>query len=357
MGLFDSVEASRMPLGDHLEELRFRMWRALLGFSLCLVLVLLVDLIGFTTDTRFGIARPAFGFLTAPVEQELQRHQARLAAELRERLGDVERTLTVRVDAGQAFHAWAQTVGVDAPAWPVGEERLLTLNVRLSPQEVANLLDDTRHTLARPAQLKVLGPGEGMFVYLKVALMCGILLGSPWVFFQFWAFVAAGLYSHERRLVHVYLPFSLLLFFLGVALCQIWVMPATLQALFGFDAWLNLEPDLRLSEWLNFALLMPLAFGLAFQTPLILWCLDRLGIVDVETFQRHRKLACFLMALGAAVATPGVDLYSMLFLWLPLMLLYEAGIWLCRLSPRQEAALVPNAFPFSPPNLVDKEPE
>src|SRR5262249_3887872 len=91
--------------------------------------------------------------------------------------------------------------------------------------------------------------------------------------------------------------------------------------------------DLRLNEWLNFALLMPLVFGLGFQTPLVMWCLERLGIADVAGFQRQRKVACFLMAIAAAVLTPGVDVYSMLFLGLPLVALYEVGIWLCRLRP------------------------
>ncbi len=348
----DSLDASRMPFGDHLEELRMRLWRALAGFGACVLLVFVVDLIGFATDTTVGIARPAFDVLTEPVEYALRQFHARRVAQLRRRLeaGDgllllvnTDRAVPLQIEHGALLRA----TGREPPAPGADEpERYVTLPARIAPAAWALVLDDALRLLYRPPNLRVLGPAEGMVVYVKVALLCGALLGAPWVFGQLWAFVAAGLYADEKRLVNLYLPISVALFFAGVVLCQLWVMPATVEALFGFNAWLDLEPDLRLNEWLNFALLMPVVFGLAFQTPLVMWCLERLGVVEIADYRRHRKAACFLLAVGAAVLTPGIDIYSMLFLWLPLVLLYEAGIWLCqftatsrlRLSAKPQAA-------------------
>lgn len=347
MHAHDPFSDTRMPFGDHLEELRLRLWKALLGFVACVLFVFVVDSVGWSTGLRFGIARPAFELLTAPVERELQRFHDHRVAQLCQRLEagegplrvlNAEREVPVRVELYQLLREAGRALGQELPA-PEKEaaERHLTLTVRIPPVVWALALDDIQRLLYRPPSLKVMSAGEGMLVYFKVALLCGALLGSPWVFGQLWAFVAAGLYPQEKRLVNVYLPASLVLFFAGVVLCQVWVMPATLGALIGFSAWLELEPDLRLNEWLNFALLMPVVFGLAFQTPLVMWCLERLGIAEVAAFQRQRKLACLLMAIAAAVLTPGVDVYSMLFLWLPLVALYEVGIWLCRLQRGERA--------------------
>lgn len=341
----DPFAASRMPFGSHLEELQVRFWRALLGFCGCLFLVFVVDMVGYATGSRVGVARPVFELLTMPVERELTKYHLRRAKDLRDRLlaeeeitraANAEREVPVRIGLWTLVKVVSETLGASPPLGGVAEDdpRVLTIPARIPPLTWVLALDEAHRLLHRPPSLKVMGAAEGMAVYLKVAILCGIVLGSPWVFGQLWAFVAAGLHSHEKRLVHFYLPISLLLFFAGIALCQVWVMPATLEALLGFNAWLDVEPDLRLNEWLNFALLMPLVFGLAFQTPLVMWVMERLGVIEEDAYRRHRKTAWFLLALAAAVLTPGVDLYSMLFLWLPLVLLYEVGIWLCWFSRR-----------------------
>jgi sec-independent protein translocase protein TatC len=174
-------------------------------------------------------------------------------------------------------------------------------------------------------------------VYFKVCLVCGVVIGSPWIFWQIWLFVAAGLYPHEKRLVHVYLPFSLGLFLAGVFLCEFFVIPKALEALLWFNEWIGLEPDLRLNEWLSFAILMPLVFGVSFQTPLVMYLLERIGVMSIDAYRSKRRIAWFLMAIFAAVITPSVDAVSMLFLWVPLGFLYELGIFLCWMSPRPPA--------------------
>ena len=176
---------------------------------------------------------------------------------------------------------------------------------------------------------------EGMFVWFKVCMVTGFVIGSPWIFWQIWMFVAAGLYPTEKRLVHVYLPVSLGLFLSGVLICEFFVIPKAIEALLWFNEWLGFKPDLRLNEWLSFAIFMPLIFGLSFQTPLVMVFLNKLGVVGVETFQGKRKMAWFGMAVFAAIATPSTDALSMLFLWVPMSLLFELGIILIRMSPSE----------------------
>jgi len=186
----------------------------------------------------------------------------------------------------------------------------------------------------RPPSLMSLTITEPFTVYFKVSAYCGIVLASPWIFYQLWLFVAAGLYRHEKRLLHVNLPLSIALFLGGVALCEFVVLPTGVDYLLSFNDWLGYEPEPRLSDWLSFALLMPLVFGLAFQTPLAMVCLERIGVFSVEGYRRHRRLAIFLLAVLAAVLSVTPDYYSMLALTVPLWGLYEVGILLCRWSPR-----------------------
>src|SRR5207302_6353208 len=122
-----------------------------------------------------------------------------------------------------------------------------------------------RVVVGRAPTLGALKVTEPFAVYCQVSLCCGAVLSSPWVFYQLWLFVAAGLYPHERRCVRVYLPASVGLFLAGVALCELVVLPVGVEYLLGFNEWLEVEPELRLSDWLGFALVMPLAFGISFQ--------------------------------------------------------------------------------------------
>ena len=173
-----------------------------------------------------------------------------------------------------------------------------------------------------------LGPLETITIYFMVCLVSGLVLASPWVFYQGWAFVAAGLYRHEQKYVMRYLPMSLGLFLGGVILCFWFVLPITLGFLLEFNVWLGVAPTLRLSEWMSFATILPLVFGLAFQTPLIMLFLERIGIFTVDDFRAKRKMAILIITIAAAVLTPGQDPFSMTLLAIPMILLYELGILL-----------------------------
>ncbi|GIS60343.1 MAG: hypothetical protein CM1200mP2_25680 [Planctomycetaceae bacterium] len=108
----------------------------------------------------------------------------------------------------------------------------------------------TADRMNKPITLNV---QEAFMTYLKVALIGGVVLTSPWIFYQVWLFVAAGLYPHEQRYVYVFLPFSLILFLGGILFCFFMVFPFVLTFLLGFNDWLGVTPQIRLSEWISFA--------------------------------------------------------------------------------------------------------
>jgi sec-independent protein translocase protein TatC len=148
------------------------------------------------------------------------------------------------------------------------------------------------------------------------------------VFYQLWAFIGAGLYRHERHYVTKFLPFSLGLFLTGVFLCFFGVLPITLRFLLEFNVWLGIEPTLRLADWMSFATILPLVFGICFQTPLIMMFLALIGIFTVDDFRSKRKIAILIMVIAGAVLTPGQDPFSMILLAVPMIGLYELGILL-----------------------------
>src|SRR6516162_2482582 len=125
-------------------------------------------------------------------------------------------------------------------------------------------------------------------------------------------FVAAGLYPSEKRLVHVYLPVSLGLFIAGVLICQFLVIPKAIQALLWFNEWVGAKADVRLNEWLGFAIFMPLVFGISFQTPLVMLFIQRIGLLTVDSFRKFRRIAWFTLAVFAAVITPDPSPISMM---------------------------------------------
>src|SRR5262249_52360341 len=207
------------------------------------------------------------------------------------------------------------------------------------PLKESGVLQETMRIVGDFDNMSTLNVTEAFMVWFKVCIVCGIILGSPWIFWQIWMFVAAGLYPHEKRLVHFYLPVSLFLFLAGVVICEWAVIPKAIEALLWFNEQMNLRPDVRLNEWLSFAIFMPVVFGVSFQTPLVMLFLNRLGIMDIDSFRNRRRMAWFVMAVFAAVITPSTDAFSMLFLWVPMSLLFELGIVMIRYMPQVKSEL------------------
>ncbi len=185
--------------------------------------------------------------------------------------------------------------------------------------------------------VKALSAQEAFMIWLKAAFVAGMVLASPYIFWQLWDFVAAGLYPHEKKYVHIYLPFSMVLFLSGVAMAFFVVFQYVLGFLFSFNRAMNIDPDPRISEWLGFVLFLPLGFGVAFQLPLVMLFLHRIGMFSIKAYLDKWRIAILVIFVLSMLLTPA-DPISMLLMALPMTLLYFLGIGLCKWMPRNKSA-------------------
>ncbi|WP_414674724.1 twin-arginine translocase subunit TatC [Lysobacter sp.] len=204
--------------------------------------------------------------------------------------------------------------------------------------------------LARPllaslpagGQLVAVDPAGGFFVPMKVAFFAALLIAMPWLLYQAWAFVAPGLYHREKRLAMPLLVSAVLLFYLGCAFAFFLVLPSV----FGFLA--KFTPDVvamtpDIGKYLDFVLVIFLAFGASFELPVALVILVLLGWVTPQQLRESRGYAVVGVFVVAAVITPP-DVVSQLMLAIPMCILYELGIVAARwLKPREEAGQTPTA--------------
>ncbi|PVY56795.1 MULTISPECIES: twin-arginine translocase subunit TatC [unclassified Simplicispira] len=173
-------------------------------------------------------------------------------------------------------------------------------------------------------------------VPLKILLMSAFLVALPVVLWQAWGFVAPGLYTHEKRLVLPLVVSSTLLFFIGVAFCYFFVFGQVFSFIQSFaPKSITAAPDIE--AYLSFVMTMFIAFGLAFEVPIVVIVLARMGLVSVEKLKAFRGYFIVLAFIIAAVVTPP-DVVSQLALAIPMILLYEMGIWAAQIFIRHTQA-------------------
>ena len=268
----------------------------------------------------------------------------------------------------------------------------------------------------QPDSFLATGPVESLLVYIKVVLIFGLVIAAPYIIYQLWSFVGAGLYRHERRWVHKLVPTSVGLFLAGVVFMYLFALLLSLNFLVGFSGWLplpqptpniiertllNISPvevpasqptiesapvvplmeadppnppvgviwvneteqklkvrwshetysiqllrddqramvttHFRIGEYLSFVLILMIAFGLAFQMPLVVFFLARSGIVPVETFRKYRKIVILVVIFIAGLLAPP-DLFSHLMLSGPMILLFELGLLLAARKAKAQPA-------------------
>jgi sec-independent protein translocase protein TatC len=173
-------------------------------------------------------------------------------------------------------------------------------------------------------------------VPLKITMLAGFFVALPVVLYQVWAFVAPGLYSHEKKLVLPLVVSSTLLFFLGVAFCYFFVFGQVFKFIQGFaPKSITAAPDIE--AYLSFVMSMFIAFGAAFEVPVVVVVLARMGLVTVEKLRDFRGYFIVLAFIIAAIVTPP-DVVSQLALAIPMCLLYELGIWAATIFIRHTKA-------------------
>ena len=247
--------------------------------------------------------------------------------------------MTLQLDAynlAQGLHQ-AYPDAYPAPTGPIAEsDRRGQIEVKLYGQQAAQIQGSV-DALTAPVGLTV---QEAFMTYLKVSLIAGVILSSPWTFYQIWMFVAAGLYPHERAWVRRYGWLSLTLFLGGAMFCFYLVLPFALNFMLGFYELIGVRPNITLNSWISMATFIPLLFGVSFQLPLVMLFLQRIGLFSQTDYREKRRVAIFVIAVLSMVLTPQ-DPTTMIMMMIPLTILYEFGIKLCDWSPP--------ANPFSDP--------
>jgi len=192
------------------------------------------------------------------------------------------------------------------------------------------------HNLPAGTKLIATNVFSPFLVPLKITLMGAFLIALPVVLYQLWAFVAPGLYSHEKKFVLPLVISSTILFFIGVAFCYFVVIPALTKFIVAVaPTSINTAPDIE--QYFGTVLTLFLVFGIAFEVPVGVVVLARVGVVSIEQLQKFRGYFIVVAFIVSAIVTPP-DVVSQLSLAVPLCLLYEVGIWAARIFIRATKA-------------------
>jgi len=188
------------------------------------------------------------------------------------------------------------------------------------------------------AHIQAITVAEPFMVYIKAVIVLAALISCPWLFYQFWAFIAAGLYERERRFVYKVVPFSAFLFITGTLFFIFVIAPMTMKFFINFNLGVEyLEYNPQISDYIDLILILSLIFGLSFQIPLVIIFAERLGLVTLEVLKKYRKYVLLGVFVIAAMVTPSADMITQTALAIPLYILYEGSVFYCGLRRKKEA--------------------
>ncbi len=176
-------------------------------------------------------------------------------------------------------------------------------------------------------KLVFLGPAEAFWMNMKIALVSGFILTIPIIFYQIWKFVSPGLYQHEKRYIVPFVLSATGLFLMGVVFCYLIVLPFAMGFLLTYKVGDFLMPMLSVGLYVDFLLKFLLAFGFVFELPILIVITTRMGLITPETLRKYRKLAIVLAFVVAAIITPTPDAFNQTLMAVPMIILYEVGIW------------------------------
>ncbi len=327
----DLFENSTMTFGEHLEELRQALAKAILWLVAGMLIGLyFADRVILYIQTPLESAIQEF-----KVDQDFHRLQIDDPTDpkywpIRELLiGNAMRLETsYEIVDDQHQDTFIQMLGDnadDVPASKVAETMVEISEPSALKRKVRFVQDKT--------SVSALKIEEPFMIWFKAGLIVGAVIASPMIFYHLWSFVAAGLHSHERKYVYIYLPVSVVLFVSGVVLAFFMVLHYVLNFMLTFNGSMGVAAEPRLTYWVNFVLLLPLGFGIAFQLPIVMLFLQRIGLFETDAYIGSWKIAVLVIFILSMLLTPA-DVTSMIALAIPLVFLYALGILMCLFIPR-----------------------
>jgi sec-independent protein translocase protein TatC len=193
--------------------------------------------------------------------------------------------------------------------------------------------------MGEQVNLQSIAPADGFTTYMGASMIAAVVISSPWIFYQLWLFIAAGLYPHEKRYVYLAVPFSAALFIAGALFFIFMIGPITLRFLVMFNKEiLGVASNFTFKNYVSFVGTMMLAFGIAFQSPIAIFFLNKIGLVSIEALHKSRRYVVLGIVVVAAAIIPGSDPFSLLALSIPMYLLFELGILLSYLAGRKKTS-------------------
>jgi Tat protein translocase TatC len=314
-----------MSVGDHLEELRRRLIYSFLGFLVFFIIALF-----FQEPLLRVLTRPHFWaqeYLKETIQQRYQQDLKNNPEQIR-----WSRLLE------------ACSIELDNSGYPIvpviesgkGNSSEVT-SFEITRQIVALLYEDHVKANYPPPQLMVLKDQESFLVYMKVCAVFALLLGIPFTLYNFWKFIAAGLYPHERSIIYIAAPLSMGLFVAGILFGYFLLIQYGLKFLITYGNPEIIRASMTLGFYFGLFVLLTLVVGIIFQLPMVMLALGKIGIVTPASLRRHRKIAILLAVIVGAVLTPP-DPVTQVMLAMPVIFLYEFGLILVRLTVPDEDA-------------------
>lgn len=182
------------------------------------------------------------------------------------------------------------------------------------------------------------GPAEALFASIKISFLAAIVVSLPVMLHQFWKFVQPALLQGEQKWAIPLFLLATACFVLGLAFCNLVILPLVINFFVSFGLERELKPELAVGIYVDFNVKFLLAFGFAFEIPLVLSLLARAGLVSFEDLVKYRRHAAMIALLLSAVLTPDATLFTMLLMAIPLIVLYEIGIWGAKIFGRKKEA-------------------
>lgn len=330
----DLFDSSTMTFGEHLEDLRHSLVHSIIWLAGGLIIGLLfadrlvqfaqAPLVG--AIQQFNADRDLYRLGYDPSDESVQ--------SLHEFLAKNALVWDVIYEVPEKYQALTMESLIPNSATEAAVEGVP------DPAEMADILNSLPTTLKPKVQLRENKTGlsslkmeEPFMIWVKAGLIVGAIIASPGIFYHLWSFVAAGLHTHERKYVYIYLPVSVTLFVSGVILAFFLVLHYVLTFLLAFNGSMDVAVEPRLSYYINFVLLLPLGFGIAFQLPIVMLFLQRIGLFETQAYIESWKIAVLVIFVVAMIVTPA-DVMSMVALAVPLVFLYALGILMCKFIPR-----------------------